>query len=63
MSNNNETKITFPFYQIKAAGQVIDHTNRIDSAERTFREATKPAELWEIHNDGSAKMLRRTGAR
>lgn len=61
MSNNNETKITFPLYQVKAAGQVIDHTNRLDSAERTFREATKPAELWEVHSNGSAQLIRRLG--
>lgn len=63
MSKNNEIKITFPFYQVKAAGQVVDHTNRIDSAEQTFREATKPAELWEINSDGSAKLVRRTAGR
>jgi len=60
--NNNETKITFPLYQIKAAGQVVDHTNKLDSAERTFREATKPAEIWEVQATGVAKMIRRTGA-
>lgn len=56
---DNEVKIRFPFFQIKAAGVVVDHTNKEDSAIRTLREATKPAEMWEVHANGSAKLLRK----
>lgn len=58
---SNDTKILFPFYQVKAAGVVVEHTNKMDAADRVFREATKPAEIWEVQANGAAKLLRRTG--
>jgi hypothetical protein len=56
---SSETKVYFPFYQIKSAGHVIDHTNKQDEAEKVFSSAVKPAEMWRIFNNGSAQLLRR----
>lgn len=55
----NEHKILFPFYQVKVGGVVVDHTNSEESAIKTLREASvKPAQMWQIFSDGSAKLIR-----
>lgn len=56
--SNNEHKILFPFFQVKAAGTVVEHTNSQDAADKVYRDATKPAEIWQINSDGSAKLIR-----
>lgn len=61
MASNNEHKIRFPFFQVKSFGKVIDHTNDEQSALKTLREAVKPAEMWEVNADGSAKLIRSVG--
>ena len=52
--------ITFPYFQIKAAGHVVDVTNKEQEAIGSLREATKPGEMWEIHANGVANLLRYT---
>lgn len=59
----NETKVYFPFYQVKVAGQVVDHTNNRESAHATMRNAwAKPAELWLIPEVGSPQLLAKVAA-
>lgn len=52
--------IRFPFFQVKAAGHVVEHTNKMDVADSAYRDAAKPAEIWEIQDNGAAKLLRRS---
>jgi hypothetical protein len=56
---SNETKIQFPFYQIKSFGVVIDHTNNEKAAHQLLREASKPAEIWQIYEGGKATLISR----
>lgn len=59
----NETKVYFPFYQVKIAGQVVDHTNSRESAHAQMRSAwAKPAELWLIRDGGAPELLARVSA-
>lgn len=59
---NEEVKIRFPFFQVKAAGHVVEHTNKEDVAYECFKKAATPAEMWEIHSNGSAKLIRQLKA-
>lgn len=60
MASNNEHKIICPFFQVKSAGQVIEHTNSEEAALKILRDVTKPGEMWRIHANGSADLIRRT---
>ena len=58
--SNNEHTIRTPFYQVKAAGRVVEHTNDLATADKVYRDATKPAEIWLVHGDGTAQLQRRS---
>lgn len=54
------TRVYPPFYQVKVAGHVIDHTNNREQAHAQMRTAAAlPAELWLIHDNGKAQLLDR----
>lgn len=47
-----------PFFQVKVAGQVVEQTNRRETAHSALRSAgAKPAELWQVNASGSAQLL------
>lgn len=52
------SKTTFPLFQVKAAGTVIEQTNSEITAMAAMRGATKPAQLWQIHSSGKANLLK-----
>jgi len=51
--------VTLPCFQVKAAGQVIEQTNKSKDAESAMINATKPVEIFQINPDGSARLLKR----
>jgi len=54
-------KIYFPFYQVKVAGKVVDHTNNHAAAHSSARiSSAKPSEVWLIHEKGNAQLLYRS---
>lgn len=58
MSNDKYT-IYMPFFQVKVAGRVVEHTNSRAEAHDAMKDAwAKPVELWRI-SQGSAELLER----
>jgi hypothetical protein len=51
--------VSFPCYQVKIAGQIIEQTNNSKDAESAMIGITKPIELFEIYSNGSAKLIKR----
>lgn len=53
-----DARVYTPFFQVRAAGTVIDHTNSRESAHAWKRAASaKPTELWRIEQGGRAVLL------
>ena len=51
-------KIYFPFYQVKVAGKVVDHTNNQSAAFSEARTANaKPAQVWFVQSDGRSALV------
>jgi hypothetical protein len=57
-SRDDFVRVSAPFYQVKVAGHVIDHTNLRDRAHVELRDgAAKPKQLWRISEGGGAELL------
>lgn len=50
--------VFLPCYQVKVAGHVVNNTNNREAAHSQVNNANaKPAELWQINQNGSATLL------
>lgn len=60
MAYDNQKTATFPVYHVKSAGTTVDVVDNEASGTAALRGLTKPAELWMIHANGKANLIKYT---